>query len=168
VKHEAAYGAIAQVLPVILLVLAVEKKWERRDREPAGVGLFFVAVVLALSLGEVLCLSALWEQRALPTIGNGLILVAIGWGLMVVAVAPMSGRIEPVFQPLNPWVAEGVKSALSLAGLVVLALFGFDVIGNRLFIEIVIWCVFAIAFVGVVLSHIWHFRKTLRETRKAG
>ena len=126
--QQSFYEASAQVIPVLLLVLAVEMARYRAPREPVWVAYSFLGGVLGMILGEVAALAALAEGSdsfvtasfTAGGIGIGVNAVFMRAGLLtrdnlrIEHSAAVADRFEFVITLVSAVVALGVTGTLLL------------------------------------------------------
>ena len=126
--QQSFYEASAQVIPVLLLVLALELVRYRAPREPLWVAYSFLGTVLGMILGEVAALAALAEgsdsflTASLTSggIGIGVNAVFMRAGLLtrdnlrIEQSATVAERFEFVITLVSAVVGLGVTAALLL------------------------------------------------------
>jgi hypothetical protein len=126
--EQSFYEASAQVIPVLLLVLAIELVRYRAPREPVWVAYTFMGTVLGMILGEVAALAALAEGSdsfftasfTAGGIGVGVNAVFMRAGLLardnlrIEQSAAVADRFEFVITLVGAVVGLGVTGALLL------------------------------------------------------
>src|SRR5215212_9232561 len=86
------YSAAAQVIPVLLITLAIEyRMFAAKDTEPASESLFLLAVLLMLTVAEVVPLAVLLDSEDPTTLDRVVVIAALGFALVGI-VEPLARR----------------------------------------------------------------------------
>ena len=128
------YSTAAQVIPVLLLVVALELNLARRpERERVVDSIWLVGFIVGMIVAEMLSILALLEERSLSTVENALIVTMILYGVWVIAFLPVSSRMRAIREafPLWLWVVLEYAFFLAVVSVTFLSMFGM-IAGRRL------------------------------------
>lgn len=117
------YSVAAQVIPVLVLALVIERRYfQRQPTESSGQSLFLLTVLLALVGGEFLALSALLEGPSPSALRQSVVMLALVWGFLGLLGGALRDRFAAASDALPAWLVSIVRIAWPFALLGVIAL----------------------------------------------
>jgi hypothetical protein len=153
------YSTVAQVIPVLFVLVFVELGLMKRRDVPVAAAPFLLGVVTMLAGGEMVCLYALKEQKALGQLADLVISGGLLWSASLVVLAAL--------HPITTAIATGRVGRVLLTIYFVLALSAVALVATRVigFVEFVAVVAVTPAFAGVALRALGDIPSDVRRIR---
>lgn len=113
-KDSALYEVAAQVIPVLFFALLFQLGWfEQSDKKPsARLAFFDLAIIVLAAVGELVCITALAEDRTPTDAEKTVVVLAIGFLFLPAIIRAARPRLAAIGKAL-PWT-QGVGAILTL------------------------------------------------------
>jgi hypothetical protein len=149
VEHETYYATVAQVLPVLMLVLILELRLSKRgESETIGESLWLVGVFGALLVGELTCLLTLQSGEAPSRIVNVMIVLAWFYGLTMLCVIPIATRLRAIRDALPRKLVFVVENGAIFGMIAITLLAEFNVVRTSILATVIATVVLLTVLVG--------------------
>jgi hypothetical protein len=161
--NAALYATLAQVLPVLFILLAIELRFFRDpDHEDPLVAAGAIAVFLLLVGGEYVAITSLAEQEDPSRMG----VATIGGALGITGVALAVGFLRPHIKLLETKLVYSLGlNVYTLAVVILFALTSIGLISRDVFIGFAVFVPFAVGMGGVTIRHWLRLPALWREER---
>lgn len=122
-RDQGFYSTAAQVIPVLLLALAFERRYFREDEDEASwESLWMLAMLVAMGAGELLAVLVLFDDSHPTLLDKVVVIAAITWGVMVLIMPLLRPRLKALATTLPPKLVSAVRLGWFPALLVVVGL----------------------------------------------
>jgi hypothetical protein len=153
------WSTIAQVLPVLFILLTVEyRMFHERETESLDTSMFLLTMLTGLAFGEVIALTALQEQREPHELLKAVVILGYTWALLGAFAPPIRGRLNALRPRLSVGQRVLIEYSALLAIPVLVLLAALDVISSQVLLGAPFGAVFLCWIIVTVRSDVQRFR----------
>lgn len=123
IPHQGFYEAGATVIPVLFLALLFQLRWfESEGRKSPRLALFDLGIIVVAIVGEIVCLTALSDDRTPTELEKEVVICAITLMFLPIIFRALLPRVKAITEtwPRFPGIAQAVFFTFIVVGIVVL------------------------------------------------